>query len=531
MIFNPNNYSVVFLSYDEPNADENYQHLLSLKPDIMRVHGIKGSDNAHKECAKLSKTKNVIIVDGDNFVNSEFFQNNIDLANGINLDNNVLSYSAYNTINGNQYGNGGIKVWPVDMILNMQTHENSNNRNSIDFMCHDYLQLNRAGSNITFNSAKQAFRAGLRDGVKLSLMNDIPVSNMEDIDWRNYDRLWRWMHIGSDIDYGIWAIYGARLGSYMTLVERWDYSKVRDFDFLDEFYNSCASHINDTNILQEANKTGRLIKEKLKDDRIKDVYTISDSKIFRETIKPVLRSEENFIRYKYHPPYDVVFLSYDESNSDKNFELLKNKAPNAKRVHGVKGIHQAHYEAAKLCESDYFWVVDADAIIVDNFVFEYKIDFYSPETVRVWRSKNSVNDLIYGNGGVKLLPRMATLRMNMNSPDMTTSISKRYEPVMFVSNITEFNTDSFRSWRSAFRECVKLSSQVINNQNANESLDRLNTWCTVGIDKPYGKYVIDGANSGREYGTKNKNDIVALRKINDFTWLKEQYERFYTNTI
>lgn len=527
MIFNPNNYSVIFLSYDEPNADENYQHLLSLKPDAMRVHGIKGSDTAHKECARLSKTKNVIIVDGDNYVKPDFFQNTIDLINGVDLNTSVLSYSGYNTVNGNQYGNGGIKVWPVDMILNMQTHENSSDPKSIDFMCHDYLQLNRAGSDVKFGSKMQAFRAGLRDGVKLSLENNMPVSDMSEIDWRNYDRLWRWMHIGSDVEYGMWAIYGARLGCFMTLVEHWDHGQIRDFDFLSEFYGYSVSHVNDGNILKESNRIGKLIKDKMKDERIKDVLSASDSIDYKDAIKPVLRSEENFIRYKYHPPYDVVFISYDEPDADANYELLKQKVPHAKRVHGVKGIHKAHYEAAKLCESDYFWVVDGDAIILDNFTFEYKIDFFGPEVVRVWRSKNSVNDLIYGNGGVKLLPRTATLRMDMNSPDMTTSICKHYDPIMLVSNITQFNSDPFHSWRGAFRECAKLASQIINNQVSDETTKRLVTWCSVGADKPYGKYVLDGAKLGRDYGTLYKDDINALRKINDYNWLKEQYDGLY----
>ena len=50
---NPNVYDVVFLSYDEPNAEENYQHLLSIRPKAKRVHGVKGSDAAHKACAEL----------------------------------------------------------------------------------------------------------------------------------------------------------------------------------------------------------------------------------------------------------------------------------------------------------------------------------------------------------------------------------------------------------------------------------------------------------------------------------------------
>ena len=45
-----------YLSYDEPNAEENYADLLAKVPWAKRVHGIKGSDAAHKACAKLSET-------------------------------------------------------------------------------------------------------------------------------------------------------------------------------------------------------------------------------------------------------------------------------------------------------------------------------------------------------------------------------------------------------------------------------------------------------------------------------------------
>jgi len=39
---------IVFLSYDEPNAEKNYADLLKKVPWAKRVHGVKGSDAAHK---------------------------------------------------------------------------------------------------------------------------------------------------------------------------------------------------------------------------------------------------------------------------------------------------------------------------------------------------------------------------------------------------------------------------------------------------------------------------------------------------
>ena len=67
--------------------------------------------------------------------------------------------------------------------------------------------------------------------------------------------------------------------------------------------------------------------------------------------------------------YDIVFISYNELQADENYKNLKDKFPYAKRVHGVKGIHQAHIEAAKLSVTEMFWAVDADAIIVEDFDF------------------------------------------------------------------------------------------------------------------------------------------------------------------
>jgi len=151
--------------------------------------------------------------------------------------------------------------------------------------------------------------------------------------------------------------------------------------------------------------------------------------------------------------YDIVFISYNEENAEKNWAVLKSKFPMAKRVDGVKGIHQAHKVAAKKCFTKMFWVVDADAVILDSFNFDYVVPEWDLDAVHVWRSINPVNDLTYGYGGVKLLPRTLTLNMNTKNPDMTTSISSKFIAVPDVSNITAFNTDPFSTWRSAFREC------------------------------------------------------------------------------
>jgi hypothetical protein len=212
--------------------------------------------------------------------------------------------------------------------------------------------------------------------------------------------------------------------------------------------------------------------------------------------------------------YDIVFISYNEPNADKNFARLKARFPLAKRIDGVKGIHQAHLAAAKKSFTRMFWVVDGDAEVLDTFNFDYKPD--DLEMVYVWRSRNPVNGLEYGYGGVKLLPRPLTLKMDVNSVDMTMSISTKFKALPEVSNITAFNTSPFSTWRSAFRECCKLA--IIADE---EALVRLGRWCTIGSDLD----AISGALAGKAYGEKNASNPEALLKINDFDWLMSQFQR------
>ena len=66
-------FDIIFLSYDEPNADLHYADLCNNAPWAKRLHGVKGSDAAHKAAAELSETEWFITVDADNIVDPKFF--------------------------------------------------------------------------------------------------------------------------------------------------------------------------------------------------------------------------------------------------------------------------------------------------------------------------------------------------------------------------------------------------------------------------------------------------------------------------
>ena len=229
---------------------------------------------------------------------------------------------------------------------------------------------------------------------------------------------------------------------------------------------------------------------------------------------------------------DVIFLSYDEPTADENFELLQLFAPHAKRVHGVDGILNAHKECAKASSTNYFYVVDADAIIDELFTFKFnpsnQKEVYPGVTedkcVYTWRSLNPVNKLVYGYGAVKLFPKRQLLESEEFKVDMTTTIGCPFVPKFQISNITAFNTDPFSTWKGAFRETTKLASSIIPNRDNTDNEYRLKIWCERGIKADFGEYSIMGAQQGRDFGNYYRNKPQTLHLINDYKWLREKFD-------
>lgn len=235
-------------------------------------------------------------------------------------------------------------------------------------------------------------------------------------------------------------------------------------------------------------------------------------------------SLQNKIKATYHEvDFDVFMISFHEAEADSNFQKLKERFPQAQHVKNVEGIGNAHKKCAELAETQMVWIVDADADILDNFNFDYvpPVDKRN-NTTYVWSARNPINDLEYGFGGLKLFPREQLLTMGHVLPDFTTGAAF-YQPVSDVACITRFNKDPFRTWRSAFRECVKLASGINPNNPKQETLDRLEAWTTIDNGGRFGRYCLKGALEGKAYGEEHKDDTEALNKINDFEWLREQF--------
>lgn len=289
---------IIYLSYDEPNAEQNYADLCKKVPWAKRVHGVKGSDSAHKACAKISETDRFITVDGDNRIRDNFLQQTMNFEEHVDLNNKVISWTACNQINNLMYGNGGLKCWPKQYVLDMRTHENADPDNvhaQVDFCWNtEYIQMNGTFSDIYNNATpQQAWRAGFREGVKMALDRGMRVSveDFKNNHWKNLHRLYIWLMVGADVENGTWAIYGAREGLYKTMCTEWDFVNVRDFDWLNNYWNNIE--VTEENLLDEIDAIGETLKYEL--DLPIGVLPLDagGSKFFKEVYQNPARDNSN----------------------------------------------------------------------------------------------------------------------------------------------------------------------------------------------------------------------------------------------
>jgi hypothetical protein len=247
---------VVFISYDEPEAEANFAHLQAQLPRARRVHGVQGFDAAHRRAAEGASDW-VFTVDGDNRITDPgFFDGWLDVAPR-DLGQ-VFSFSASNGLNGLCYGNGGVKLWPRVLLEDLRSHETATRRaGQLDFWTVPFYLINRVVSEVRMAATPaQAFRSGYREGVKLCVIRgqapaeaypDLPLPeafamHLGDV---NLDRLRVWCSVGIDQPNGDWAILGARLGAVRTALDGAPPQIIADYPAFAQFWDKIATQAAD----------------------------------------------------------------------------------------------------------------------------------------------------------------------------------------------------------------------------------------------------------------------------------------------
>ena len=239
----------VFISFKEPNKDYNYADLLNKVPWAKRVDGVVGFDNAHKAAAEVADTDFFISVDGDNIIDPRFLLETMDFSK--TNPKAVHRWRARNSVNGLIYGNGGIVGWPKDTCLNMKTHENADSKeNEIDFCWGvPHENLHNVYSETVINwTPDQAFTAGFREGVKMSLdQGDSidPAEFLKKMYRPNLKCLTTWMSVGADVENGKYAMLGARVGCWQTVMQKFQPEVVRSLDSIMEKFKDLDGEVDE----------------------------------------------------------------------------------------------------------------------------------------------------------------------------------------------------------------------------------------------------------------------------------------------
>ena len=254
----------VYISYHEPNKEENWADLKNKVPWAKRVDGVKGFASAHKAAAAKAETDFFISVDGDNIIDEGFLLETLDWEK--TNPKAVHRWRAKNNVNGLIYGNGGLVGWPRETCLQMKTHENAKDKKAeIDFCWTvPHENLHNCYSTTVINAIpQQAWIAGYREGVKMSLEQGehIPPAEFKRKIWpSNLRILTTWMNIGADVEYGKYAMLGARMGCYSTTVDTGEWFQVRDLDKMADLF---ANALVEDKVDEDLDVYGESIKQQL----------------------------------------------------------------------------------------------------------------------------------------------------------------------------------------------------------------------------------------------------------------------------
>jgi hypothetical protein len=191
---------VVFISYGELNAEENWQRVLEKAPGAKRVDGVTGILQAHKAAADLVTTDMFYVVDGDAYLSEDW---SFDFQPSLFDRDCVFVWHSQNPVNGLEYGYGGVKIFPTDLLKKAETWNTD-----LTTGLSNKIKVMPTVSNITkfdtdeFNTWRSAFR----ECAKLA-SGSISKSNKEETVSRL--QIWRTVATG---DYSQYAIAGANAG-------------------------------------------------------------------------------------------------------------------------------------------------------------------------------------------------------------------------------------------------------------------------------------------------------------------------------
>lgn len=218
---------VFFLSYRESNCETNWQRVLELHPNAMRIHGVSGIDRVHILCDSISSSEYFWTVDGDNYLLMK-------LEYTEKIENDLLMFSAIDPLSNTSTFLGGVKLWKKnamnadalqmgDFSLNATTNKKTIEKN---FSISKYNQ-----------SPFDAWKTAFRHCVKLTSILLANRPNAKNIN--HYLKMWSQSN-NSVAENSQWAHNGYVDALEYTAIHKdnkLELLKINDYDWLSNMFN------------------------------------------------------------------------------------------------------------------------------------------------------------------------------------------------------------------------------------------------------------------------------------------------------
>ena len=211
---------------------------------------------------------------------------------------------------------------------------------------------------------------------------------------------------------------------------------------------------------------------------------------------------------------DIVYIDNGEPTADYNYLQLPHTtiANGIHRSTGVNGRVAAYQAAAQLSTTPWFFAVFAKLQVSERFDWTWQPDRLQEPKHYIFHALNPVNGLVYGHQAMIAYNRQLVLNNPGTGLDFT--LDSAHEVVPIESGIAYYNHTPWMTWRTAFRECIKLRHSLPNVENEY----RLNRWCADGngVNAEWSRC---GAEDAVEYYDAVGGDFAELKKSYDWAWL------------
>jgi len=221
---------------------------------------------------------------------------------------------------------------------------------------------------------------------------------------------------------------------------------------------------------------------------------------------------------------DIVFISNGEPDEELMFHHTKYMTnSDVKWIRGVNGRTAAYQAAAQASTTPWFFAVFAKLEVVGNSFpwYDWQPDYWQEPKHYIFNAQNPVNGLVYGHQG--MIAYNKKLVLENNAPGIDFTLSQPHESVPLLSGIARFNQDPWMTWRTAFREVIKLK-HFMSTQPTVETEYRLNTWLTVA-DGDNAEWCLRGARDAVDYYTEVAGEYNQLMLSFDWPWLQAKFDQ------